>query len=430
MNYVRNSDGDCTHNCTETAKCEKCDETDIREAEDSKIHSYENGFCTICGEGYATQGLEYELNDDGKSYSVSGRGTATDKEVYIPATYKGLPVTGITGYAFGIYPSLKSIFIGVNIKSIGTQVFLSGTLENIFVAENNEAYKSIDGNLYSRDGSVLLRYPAGKKQASFTIPEGVVSIGEEAFRSCTLEGIVIPETVTKICDRALYECDGLACVTVSENNGALKSVDGNLFSKDGTVLYLYCSGKEEASFAVPEGVKTICGYAFNNCRNLLSITLPAGVEEIGEGAFYNCISITTMTIYAGIESIADKTFYNCNSLVSVFLPAGLKSIGEYAFLGCIRLKNITVPDGVEEIGMCAFLACSGIETVTIPKSVKVICYDAFSSCNSIKTVYYEGTEAEWRNIEIVGGNTLLTDANIHFTARQVPSTMDKLKFKT
>lgn len=426
INYVRNNDGTCTKNCTETAVCEKCTATDTREAEDSKIHSYEGKVCIICGEGYATQGLEYELNADGKGYSVNGRGIATDTEVYIPATYKNLPVTGINGYAFSVYASLKRVFIGENVVSISTQAFLGcGRIESITVAGNNKFYKSIDGNLYSKDGTVFLRYTAGKKQSSFILPDGVEEIGGEAFRDCNnLTEIYIPETVKRISDSAFYDCNKLIAVTVAEGNKEFKSIDGNLYGGGGTVFILHPAGKAEASFAVPDGVKTIGANSFTFSRNLISITLPAGIETIGRGAFNSCISLTTVTVPKGVKAIADKTFYNCNSLVSVFLPDGIESIGEYAFLGCIRLKSLTIPDGVEEIGANAFLGCSAIQSVTVPNSVKVICYDAFSGCNSIETVYYRGTEAQWRNIEIVDGNTLLTDATVHFLSEMQAGTVN------
>ncbi len=58
-----------------------------------------------------SEGLEFTLNDDGKSYSVTGIGTCSDTDIVIPAVYNERPVTSIGNIAFYNCDGLTSITI-------------------------------------------------------------------------------------------------------------------------------------------------------------------------------------------------------------------------------------------------------------------------------------------------------------------------------
>ncbi|MBO7736589.1 MAG: leucine-rich repeat domain-containing protein [Clostridia bacterium] len=155
-----------------------------------------------------TEGLAYAINEDGNTASVIGIGAATNTNIIIASTYNGLPVTAIRGYAFeecynltsvvipdsvttigdyaflGCY-NLTSVIIGDGVTTIGEDAFdYCYRLMNITVNEDNQYYKSIDGNLYTKDGKTLVQYAIGKTATSFTIPDGVTTIGDYAFSGC------------------------------------------------------------------------------------------------------------------------------------------------------------------------------------------------------------------------------------------------------
>jgi hypothetical protein len=46
----------------------------------------------------------------------------------------------------------------------------------------------------------------------------------------------------------------------------------------------------------------------------------------------------------------------------------------------------------------------------LPKSIKTIGDFAFEDCNFLSYVYYEGTEDEFKALELTGTNSYLTDA--------------------
>lgn len=70
-----------------------------------------------------SEGLEYELNDDGKGYTVSGKGTCKDTNLIIPSTYNNLPVTSIGDSAFFGCTNLVNIRLPDSITSIGNYAF-------------------------------------------------------------------------------------------------------------------------------------------------------------------------------------------------------------------------------------------------------------------------------------------------------------------
>ncbi|MBQ3415371.1 MAG: leucine-rich repeat domain-containing protein [Clostridia bacterium] len=94
---------------------------------------------------------------------------------------------------------LKDIELLEGLEIIGNSAFEGcNSLEEINIEKGNENYISKDGILYwkHKDKNVLLRYPSGRKNTSFTVPEEIFGIDEEAFCDCNyLEEIKIPETV-------------------------------------------------------------------------------------------------------------------------------------------------------------------------------------------------------------------------------------------
>ena len=201
-------------------------------------------------------------------------------------------VTNIGFAAFMACNGLTSVTIPAGVASISSTSFgACFILENIFVDEGNTVYASADGILFNKDQTTLITYPAGKKNTTYIIPEGVTNIASCAVYNCGyLTSVTIPRSVASIGNNAFDFCYNLRDISVDEGNEAYASVDGVLFNKDRTVLVAYPAGKENTAYTIPDGVTNVGRSAFWDCM-LTSIVIPESVTKIEWGAFRDCSNL-------------------------------------------------------------------------------------------------------------------------------------------
>ena len=288
--------------------------------------------------------------------------------------------------SFSSCDNLTSVIIPDGVTSIGANPFLGcGQLQTIQVSPDHPVLATIDGVLFEKTTKTLICYPGGLDAAEYAIPEGILSIGENAFCE-NLTSVTISDGVTSILSRAFANCANLTSVSI------------------------------------PDSVTFIGNYAFSNCSNLTGITIPDSITSIGDSVFFYCISLTSVTIPNSVTSIGTNPFSGCSQLqitqispdhpvlatidgvlfekttktlicypvaldaAEYAIPEGILSIGDAAFLGCKNLNGIFIPDSILSIGDSAFLGCDNLTSVTIPDSVTFISAYAFSGCGNLTSV--------------------------------------------
>jgi hypothetical protein len=127
----------------------------------------------------------------------------------------------------------------------------------------------------------------------------------------------------------------------------------------------------------------------------------------------------TVTVKDGTVLIADYAISNCDKITELKLPGSLRHMGEDAIYDCDLITRFDIPSGMETVDSYSIVYCIGLTEVYIPRTVKQIGTAVFGSCSNIKTVYYEGTEAEWNEIEI-GNSTYLTRAERVYLGKDEP----------
>lgn len=306
------------------------------------------------------------------------------------------------------------------------------------------------------------------------ICNGVKTICENAFQNCTnLKIVEIPKSVTTIDNGSFSECSSIKEITIPfVGNGSDETLFGYIFGtehneNDNVPMSLkkvtitggakiedlaFCECYYITDIILPESLTSIGSGAFHLCSSLNSVTIPNGVTIIKDSAFDKCNNFKNLYIPESVTSIGDYAFYrcnlktiqvdknnktyespnNCNAIIekstktlilgcnNTIIPEDITSIGEAAFYGCSLLTHIVIPNGVATIGESAFGECSSLESIIIPKSVTSIGDDLFDECKKIFRIYYEGTEAEWNNVNI--GNNYFGYGFTYYSETQPTST--------
>lgn len=266
----------------------------------------------------------------------------------------------ISDAAFADCSSLSKIELPVSVLSIGAMAFSNcQSLSEVIVPSG---VQTLPDSAFA-DCIALQRV---------TLSEGLTNISVAAFRNCTaLQEVQLPDTLESIKSNAFENCSSLqrmhfpaavselsanvfsGCISLSEvtvaaENPYYTAVDGVLMTADQATLVYYPPCSSQSDYTIPETVKTIDSYAFQDAMQLQFLTVPETVETIEP---YAC--------------------YDANSLKEVMLN-GASVISAYAFQSCDQLEAVVFGDGVQEVQTGAFLDCPSLKSIILPKTITTI----------------------------------------------------------
>jgi len=282
------------------------------------------------------------------------------------------------------------------------------------------------------NGTILEAY-TGKQIKKVEVPEGITTIGANAFKAATsIEKIILPSTLTTIENNAFKGCRKLADIELPESLLYI-----------GEYAFHRCHSLK--SIRIPEAVTELSRFAFLYCDNLETVEI-LGVPKLMLHAFENNDSLTCLKISSKLEDKFNKasplgvicqSFTGCIRLSKIYIdereyildniidvlhsgplcplppappnptqyPPIIRAIILNAF-GILRLtgttldsfsynmKHVSLPNGITTIGKSCFYNMKGIISIKLPPSVKKIDSRAFRNCNNLVTIQFTNDDVE------------------------------------
>lgn len=163
------------------------------------------------------------------------------------------------------------------------------------------------------------------------------------------------------------------------------------------------------------GVTSICNGAFQKA-GLREVVLPESLTSIGAMAFWNC-GLTSVAIPETVKYIGESAFGACAALREIVIPYSVTEMGEGVFAHCYSLQKASIRGRITFLDINVFYMCSELKIVELPSTLRSVGRRAFSACENLTDVYYEGTEAQWKKVDVnivAGSNSELINATWHY----------------
>ena len=238
----------------------------------------------------------YEDTDDGVHVRFYTEGFINNKELVIPETVDGKPVTGIRG----------DVFRRTALEKV--------TLPNTITIIRGHAF----------DGCEHLR--------EINLPTSLKWLGAYAFNECgILESVEFPPDLAYIGGYAFNDC---WLMKINDLPQQMDSIGGYAFNNCENIY----------NITLPKNITEIHAFCFNNTR-LLNLTIPASVERIGEKAFCETL-LKEVNFEEGskLKRIGSRAFFH-TSLREIVIPPSVEEIRGSAFRDCYQLKTAKIPKG-------------------------------------------------------------------------------------
>jgi len=259
-------------------------------------------------------------------------------------------------------------------------------LEAIYVDEDNPSYKSINGVLYSKDGTKLISYPMKKGANAIVeigtkvinnnafafvsmdhiqIPEGLVCIENFAFRASTLAEIALPKSFRQLESEAFYQAE-LTSITVASTNPYFASVDGILYRHDKSYIEYWPEKKQVEELNLPQGMVVLDGTKIKNINTLKTLTIPKSLISCSNMSKNQLVSIQVDDNNPYLALFDGVLYSNDFSYIYVYPNQNKQTV-------------IKIHDNIETFPMDLFNTVNTTQALKLPKNLKVMEGNKYSS---------------------------------------------------
>ena len=220
------------------------------------------------------------------------------KKIKLP---KNLEIIGPD--AFNNCTSLEEITIPASVYFIDRVPFRgSENIKSYNVDSSNKNFTSVNGVLYNKQKTTIVRYPSSSTATEFTISKDVKEIYNGAFEGS--------KNIKKF--------------KVEKGNTNFVTVNGVLYSKDLTRLIAYPPADLSVTeFAVPQSVTSIDLGAFSQSKYLKKVYILPEIKEIKMHTFYNCSNLEEVYFSKTINYVSENAFDKCNVKTAYIASGGI-----------------------------------------------------------------------------------------------------------
>ena len=368
--------------------------------------------------------LKEESWSGGYTLTVSSYGSKRDeKQLEIPATYKGTAITTIGEKAFS-NSKATSVTLPSTITTIESDAFAGSQVSEVHFDGTLAEWSAISfGNPSANPASVgAILYLSGDVvvDGELRLPDTVTEIGNYAF--CGWKNVRTVRNLDKVKKIGNY--------AFSETS--LETADVSSVTSIGTGAF-YATPLDE--IVIPDGVTWFGEKCFPSELKKLSLPSLRKYESASDPSrlavffdednnllsYYKNGCLEEVTVRGG--ALPEDAFSGFEALTTVTFPSGVTKIPERAFQDCSALTSISIPSTVTTIGKYAFWECKKLSSVLIPSSVKSVGYGAFLDCASL-SVYYDGNETQWKTVSVDQKNDELTQ-NLYLYSETEPASSDR-----
>ena len=249
-------------------------------------------------------------------------------------------LTRIEGNVFDGCSGITEIKIPEGVNFIGQYAFRGMTgLKEIHIPD---AVTNLQNGLIANCSGIT----------SFTFPANVTTLGASVFAGTGITELTLPASIKTLPTNVFAD---MKLKTVALPSTLTQIPSG---------CFLRCS--ELNSITIPETVTSIGSSAFSGCTSLTALTIPAGVTALNMNTFKDC-GIKSLVLPEGIKEIPMYCFQNCPALESIVIPDNVATINMYAFDGCSKLKDVTIGTSINMIQLYAFTNCPSLEWIYVKK---------------------------------------------------------------